>query len=205
MISTDIGIWVSVILIICVLTFIIKDTPLFRFSEATLVGVTAGVLAAQGLQNVNRLAWIPLITKADYISIIPILLGILMFTRVSKQIAYISRMPVAIMLGAGVGVAVTRTMATEIIQQAGGLFKAMPSSTLDIINQIIFLICTIGVLLFFTYTRAHVGGLGFITRIGRYALMLGLGSIYAGHIYARAAWLLPILQRIVWDWLGITL
>lgn len=203
MISMDIGVWAAVLIILAAFSFIVKDNPFFRIAEAVMVGTTAGVFAAQGLENLKKLALIPLINNGQYISIIPMLLGILLFTRISKRYGFMSRIPIAIMLGAGAGVAIGKSIATEIIGQAYGLFKPMPSSLFEIMNALIIFICTIAVLLLFTYTRSHTGALSVVTRTGRYALMLGLGVIYAGHIYARAAWILPALQIIIWDWLQI--
>ena len=205
MISMDPGVWCAVFLILATFSFIIKDTLIFRFAEATLVGTTAGVLAAQGLENVKRLAWNPIVTEAAYINIIPILLGIFMFTRISRRYAYLSRLPIALLLGTGLGIAIPTSMAAEIMTPINSLFKPMPTNALDIVNTIILMICVVSVFLLFTYTQPHTGALGIIARVGRYSLMFGLGATFAGHIYARAAWMLPNIQTIIWDWLGITI
>jgi hypothetical protein len=203
MVSLDIGIWTAAILIIMGYSFIIKDNPLFRFAEATMIGTSAGVLAVQGLENIKRLSWTPLVVKAEYINLIPILIGLLIFFRLSRRYSYLSRIPVSFLIGSGIGVSITTSIAAEIIGQIRGLFTPMPTSAFEIFNTIFIPASLIGVLLFFTYTKEQTGTLGIITKFGRYVLMFGLGANFGNMIMTRATYVIINLQKIIYDWLGI--
>lgn len=204
MVSQDPGVWVAALFIMMGYSIVVRDNPFYRFAERTLVGVTAGVLAVQGLENVKKLAITPLM-KGEVINIVPILIGLLVFFRISRKYAYISRIPLSMMLGSGIAVGMVRSIPAEIIGQVKGLFSAIPlkATPLDYLNIILvplFVICT---LLYFTYTREHTGTLGVLTKIGRYAIAFGLGANFGNMVMTRTNYVIRPLQIILYKWLGI--
>jgi len=203
-ISSDPGMWVGVLFIVAAYSIIIKDSPLYRFAERTVVGVTAGVLTAQGIDNIRKLAWMPLMDGA-VVNIIPILIGLLMFTRISKKYSYLSRYPIVLMLGSGIAAGMVRSIPAEIITQTTGLFTSIPSGAtlLNILDLIIVPLFAATTLLFFTYTREHTGGLGILTKIGRYAMMFGLGANFGNMVATRTSYVIQPLQTVLYQWLGI--
>ena len=204
MVSSDPGIWVSAILIIMGYSLVIKDNPLYRFAERTLVGATAGVLAVQGLDNIKKLALTPLM-EGHLINVVPLVVGVLIFFRISKKYAYISRIPLAMMMGSGIAVGMVRSIPAEIIGQIKGFFVPIPAGTdvFAFINILFAPIIMAASILFFTYTKEHTGTLGLITKLGRYSIAFGLGANFGNMIMTRTNYVIQPLQTILYKWLGI--
>jgi len=203
-VSSDPGMWVAALFIISAYSIIVRDNPFYRLAERTMVGAAAGVLTVQGIENIRKLAWMP-IMDGKVVNIIPLLVGLLIFTRISKEYSYLSRYPIVLMLGAGIAAGMVRSIPAEIIKQTTGLFAPIPSgaTALDILGLIIVPLFAATTLLFFTYTREHTGGLGILTKIGRYALMFGLGANFGNMVATRTSYVIQPLQVLLYQWLGI--
>ena len=203
MISTDITIWIGALWVIFVYSFIIRDNPLFKFCEATMIGTTAGVFTVIAFDNIKKLALLPLIEKQAYINMIPLIIGILMFAQVSRRHIYLSRLPIAIMLGGGIGVAMSRTITSNIVKQLSVIMVKLPKTPYEILNIIILIVGLLGTLLVFTYTRERKGPFGWVTKIGEYLMMAAMGSTFGLLITMRVTYVITRLQIIVFDLLGL--
>jgi len=203
MISTDIAVWISSMWIIFCYSFIIKDSPLFRFCESTMVGVATGVFFVIGFDNLKKLAWLPLVNNNQYLNIIPLILGLLVYTRLVKEYAYLSRIPLAFLIGCSFGASMQRDIAALIVQQLKGLLGPFPTTPLGIINVVLLVVGIIGTLLVFTYTVERKGPFKTVTTIGQCLMMFAMGSNFASLITMRATYVITRLQVIVFQLLGI--
>jgi len=201
-ISTDISIWISALWFFLIYSFLIKDSPLFKFAESTSVGVAAGVAAAVAFNRILTLGWLPMIDGGLITNIIPLLIGPLIFAQMSRKYRHISRIPLAFMLATGIGVTVMRNIETSIMTQVQGLL-IVPTDPLGWFNAIIVLVGCICTLLVFTYTKEHTGLLGWATKIGTWTIMIALGTSVGTGITMRTTYLLGRLQLIFFDLLGL--
>ena len=201
MISTDPGVWLSVIFFFFVYSFVIKDNKLFRFAEVTSIGTAAGILTATAFNNIQKLGIEPLLNQGKVLMLVPLLAGLLLFARLNKSIAYLSRIPLAIMIGSGLGVGLMPTLAAQVIGQIGGLMT-VPSTPLGVIDQIIVVVGVVSTLLLFSYTIEHKGSVGAVTKIGTAILMFSLGVTYGVGITSRSTYLIDRLQKLFFELLG---
>lgn len=204
-ISNDPGIWVSAILIVFAYSYIFKENPLFRIAETTMVGVAAGVMFAMGIDSIKRLGLLPLIEQGMYINIIPLMMCFMIFARFTKKYRFIARLPIAVLIGSGFGAGIMTTIAAEIIGQTTGLFSPIPSDPFGAFTVIIIPLMAVSVLLIFTYSRPHTGGLGMVTKFGTYVMMIALGANFATMTATRATYVITRLQVIFYDLLGIVI
>jgi len=56
---------------------------------------------------------------------------------------------------------------------------------LDVVNWLIVLICTISVVIYFTFTKEHTGVLGKIAKIGRWSMMIAFGATFGASLFAN--------------------
>jgi len=205
MISTDIEIWIGAMWVIFAYSFIIKDkdNPLFKFCEATIIGTTAGVFTVLAFDNIRKLGVLPLIEKQAYINIIPLIIGMLLLTQVSRKHIYLSRYPIAIMLGAGIGTAMNRYVTSNIVVQLSSIMVQLPKTPFEIFNVIIVIVGLLSTLVVFTYTRERKGPFGRVTKIGEYFMMAAMGSTFGLLITMRATYVITRLQIIVFELLGL--
>jgi hypothetical protein len=182
------GVWVAAFFTFSVLSFLWKDNLYYKFGQQFVVGVVVSHNILTSMQAVYNNGIVPIMTKGQITLIVPILIGILAYTRLSRDISWASKYPVAIMIGVGTGSMVVGTLRGQIIGQVSmsitDVFKS--SAPLDMVNGLVIFIGTVASLTFFIFTREHKGALGASAKLGRIFLMISLGANWA----AETVWYL---------------
>jgi hypothetical protein len=182
-------------------TIIWRDNPAYRFVEYTFMGAWGGQLVVFAYENILKQGYTPLIS-GNVIPGIMIIIGFLFLFRLSPKQQWLTRYPTAILIGVGVGV----TLRTIAYGQFLKILKStieMPLTTSDPatnITNLIFIIMTACSVLFFVFTTEHkgpFGSLGYITRFGRWTLMLAFGASYAGRYMMRSAVLIDFIRGLI--------
>jgi hypothetical protein len=121
--ATTIGIWIAVGLTIAIYSFLYKDNPFYKLAEHLYIGVSTGYLIVIAwTDSIEALLVEPLLhprSSESYLVIIPGFLGLLMFTRYFKKAAWLSRIPLAFLIGYGAGLAAPPTIQAYLIRHAG--------------------------------------------------------------------------------------
>ena len=207
--STLIATTVAAFLTLSIFSFLYKDNPFYKFAEHLLVGVSAGywVLILYYTAFVPKV--VQSLQEGKWWYIIPLFLGIMMWTRLTKSWTWISRYPLAIYIGVTAGVAITLEMKAKVIEQLYGsidlvtqMYLANASTALTI-NNLLILIGTITALVYFFFSKEHKGATGFMAKIGIAVLMVGFGASFGFTVMARVSLLIQRLQFLMFDWLHI--
>lgn len=197
-ISTSTGVWIASLATLAIMSFAYKDNPFYRLVENLYVGVSAGHAIVLGWGNIRDLGWNPLTKKGQWSLIIPMVLGILLYTRYFKRVSWVSRIPIAFMMGIGTGLAISGTIGSQIVTQAKA--NIVPLSSL---NAVIIVFGTFGVLGYFFFLLEHKGPGGEIARFGRYVMMVSFGAAFGSTVMGRMSLFIGRLQVILGDWLGL--
>ncbi|MGQ9663905.1 MAG: hypothetical protein ACUVQ3_01575 [bacterium] len=205
-ISTDILVWISSLLTLCIFSFIFRDNPFYRFAEHLFVGTSAGYLIALSYHNVvypNLV--VPLFGKGQIIYCIPLILGILYITRFIPQISWLVRIPISFLLGWGSGVVIPATLQTDVIKQIQGtmLTRELFTRWDNALWAVLILIGVIATLIFFFFSRERKGIIKPIANLGIIFIMLGFGASFGYTVMARISLLIGRLQFLLGPWLGI--
>ena len=196
-------------LTLCIFSFLYKDNPFYKFAEHLLVGVSAGywVLILYYTAFVPKV--VQSLQEGKWWYIIPLILGVLMWTRLTKSWTWISRYPLAIYIGVTAGVAITLEMKAKVIEQLYGsidlvtqMYLANASTALTI-NNLLILVGTITALIYFFFSKEHKGATGFMAKIGIAVLMVGFGASFGFTVMARVSLLIQRLQFLMFDWLHL--
>ena len=182
----DFGILAPVFLTLCVYSFVYKESLFWRFAEQTFIGLAMGYTFVLAVQQIQSVAWLPLSTGKNYLFIIPLILGFMLYARFSKKYAWMSRWPMAVLIGIGTGIAMRTVIEAQIVQQISATFLPLvtpnPMTTFNNIAIVVMVFCT---LYFFTFT----GGTGKIPdavrKLGRYTLMLTFGAAFGATVLTR--------------------
>ncbi len=201
--------WISAILIIFVFTLLLplKEHYLYRIVETIFIAAMAGHACVTATATVTRPA--TLISTGDFFQFIPLILGLLLFTRFAKGYTWFARYPVALLVGMGTGLSVRASAEAQIIAQlrATILPLAVPRM-LDAFNNFCIMIMVPASILYFLFTRPGKGNVGkvldTISRLGRIIVLAALGSMYGNLLMARITGLIGILQFLFFDWLKIS-
>ena len=206
--GTTISTTVAALLTLAVFSFLYRDNPFYKFAEHLVVGVSAGYWMVLLYHQTLRQKVLPYIfTEGQWWYIIPLILGIMMWTRLVRKWSWVSRYSLAMVIGLGAGAAIPLEMKAKIIEQLNGsvdLVSQMhgPRSTFAMdVNGVIILIGIITGLIYFYFSKAHKGATGFLARIGIGMLMIGFGASFGFTVMARVSLLIQRVQFLMYDWL----
>jgi hypothetical protein len=209
-IFTDFWMLVSVILTLCIFSFLYKDNPFYKFAEHLFVGASNGYLITiiwhgslypQGL--------VPIFTEGRWWLIIAVIIGTLYFTRFIPRTSWLVRIPIAIAMGYSVGAAIPAVIHADIIRQIQGTvltpdnFVRWNAGQWGLVWSILLFIGVVCTLSYFYFSREHKGVLGVTSRIGIIFIMIGFGAAFGYTVMARVSLLIGRLQFLLGDWLGI--
>jgi len=198
-----IGAWVAVGLTLFIFSFLYKDNPLFKLGEHLYVGISVGYSVVVVWFTVFiRLVWQE-IAKGNYEPLIPVMIGLLIWTRFVPKIAWLSRLAFAFVVGFGSGVAIPRTISSYILKQIEDTVNPLVTMTaggislnLDLanppsgINTIVLLIGVVSVLFYFFFSVEHSGAGYVAARTGVYFLMIGFGAAFGYTVMSRMSLLI---------------
>jgi hypothetical protein len=158
------------------MTLVWKVNPYFRIIEQILIGSGTAHMMMYGLEAV-RTGAIDKITKGSFTLAIPLLLGVILLSRVTPA-KWLARYPTSILIGIGIGIGLIGIMEAQVLSQIrkiGDNMLGLPIGSIDWISALLAAIGSVTSLAYFIYTREHKGGLGVVSRIGRIVLMGGFG------------------------------
>lgn len=220
--TTDFGVWVAALMTLFIFSFLYKDNPLYKFAEHVFVGVSAGYYIVLNYWTVIHSNLVrPLqaafggaleggafaASQGDYRAwyVLPGILGLLLFTRLSSRIDWISRWALAVIIGVYAGLKTTGFAQGDLVAQVEASIRPLwiPGNLLGSIDAIIFTIGLIASLLFFFFSREHKGALGAASRLGILFLMVSFGAGYGYTVMSRISLLVGRFQFLLEDWLGM--
>jgi len=204
-----IAIWIAVGLTLCILSFLYKDNPFFKFAEHLYLGISNGYYIVYVWQNVikpeliGRLVPKLIFNQADQIDlynqdpklifIVPGLLGLFLLMRMIPSISWLSRWSLAFYIGWGSGVAIPTYLGTYILAQATATFNPLfgevttdtPISVYS--NNWLIFLGVIAAIVYFFFSVEHKGIVGKVSKIGIWTLMLAFGASFGSTVMARVS------------------
>ena len=208
--STSIEVWIAALLTLGIFSFLYKDNPLYKLCEHLFVGVSAGywvVLTANSSIWPNLVQ--PLFTQftvgRNMFLLIPLALGILLFSRFFPRGDWLSRWSIAFILGVYPALRITGFGQGDLVEQIHGTILPLwvngdPGTS---IGNILLVVGLLSTLIFFFFSKEHTGALGGAARIGVYFLMVSFGASYGYTVMARVSLLIGRVMYLLDNWLGI--
>jgi hypothetical protein len=177
-------------LTLCVFSFLIKDNPFYKFAERLVAGVAAGFWTMLLFwTNFLDKVVVTVFQQGQFAYIIPILLGIGMWTRFSKRFSWVSRYSIAFYIGISTGVSVPVYMYTYVFKQISATM--IPFYNITNVLVVAGVLCS---LFYFFFSKAHTGVFNVVSKIGIYTLMVGFGAGFGLTVMGRIALL---VQRVI--------
>lgn len=187
---------IKVVFAFGILSFAFKSNPIQRLIESLYIGVTAGYLLITNLNTAYKSAIQPL--PQDPLLIVPIVLGILMYARLSKKYAYLSNYAIAFITAIGIGLSTRTIIQSDIIKQF--LNTAIPlfvtNNALGTLGNITIVVTAISTIAYFTYSFEHKGTYGKLAKLGISLMMISFGASAANILLSRSARVITMLGYI---------
>jgi hypothetical protein len=202
--------WIGALFTILVWTFLYKDNDLYVFAEYTYVGVSVGYGFAVAIKNIIDMGINP-IMAGEVLLIIPLILGFLLYANFIPKYRWVSRWPLSVLVGLGVGLAMRGAIKSDFIDQIRGTLIPLvsPEGPFQSFNNILIVITVITILYYFVYTvepnpKTALGSLSRnIRTLARVLMMVGFGAAYGNVMMYRFTIFLGRAQYILYDLLGL--
>ena len=209
--------FVSFLLTLMILSYLIGDNPAFRVAVYVFVGVSAGYVAAVVWWQVLYPRVIePLMYGSiteRLLALVPLILGVLLLMKLSPRTAWLGNPSVAFLVGVGAAMAVGGAVMGTIIPQTQASFNVFNSTRVGeswlarLFFGAIMLVGTVTTLVYFHFgAKATAGGpqrsklVIWLGWIGQVFIAITLGVLFAG-VFAAA--LTALIERVnfIWNYL----
>lgn len=212
------GIWIAALLTLCILSFLYKDNPFYKFAEHLFVGVSAAYWAVYSYFNILLPNLIqPLFGHGQLLFIIPLMLGIMMLMRLFPKVGWVSRWPLAFIVGTYSGYNLITYLQSNAVEQVRATlvpFVQIESwknlftgpGVITFLNAIAVPVVIVGVItgvIYFFFSKAHKGVFGGLARIGVWFLMIAFGASFGYTVMARISLLIGRMYFLLHNWLHL--
>ncbi|MFH1144373.1 MAG: hypothetical protein V1774_07520 [Candidatus Eisenbacteria bacterium] len=200
------GIWITAFVTLCILSFLYKDNPFFRFAESVFAGVSLGYYIGQEASQTIRPNLIEPLThdfSHNWDLLIPALVGVNLYTRYIPKTNWWARWSLAIYVGYYVGVNMVQKLHGEVLPQMQSTIIPLTLSQgpLGLLNHLILFVGVIAVLVYFFFSVEHKGVVGGVSRLGIYFLMLGFGAAFGYTVMGRVSLLIGRFNFLIVHWI----
>jgi hypothetical protein len=153
--------------------------------------------------------------------LVPFALGLLLFTRFYPRVSWLSRWSMAAMIGSYAGLAMIGALQGDLVAQIranmmpfyqpgswAGVAAAkganeMIFAVLRVVQNPLIIVGLLATLAYFFFSREHKGGLGLVSRIGIWFLMISFGASFGYTVMSRVSLLIGRLHFLLSDWLRL--
>jgi len=202
-----VSIWLNAFFILACFSFLFKENPFYRFAEHSMIGAAAGHLTLMGIKSIYSLG-IKGIIAGNYLYAIAIIFGLMLFARFKKETAWLVRYGMAFIIGCNVAIMIRGAIISNVVQQirATILKIYVPGNPASMINNVIIVVFTVSVLIYFLYTKkfgTETTTFKYVTRLARIAIMCQIGYYLGNTIMTRTAFVIDRLEYLLFTWLGL--
>jgi hypothetical protein len=229
--ARTIGVWVAALFTLCIMSYLYRDNPFYRFAEAVIVGVSAAYYMVVALwttlvPNLVGKLWPAIIQSTampglsseheDYwwLYFVPLVLGIMLLWRLMPKGAWIARWPLAFIVGTTAGVRLIGYLEADFLSQIRATMLPlvvmketaggeMAFSLGESIRNGLIVFGVISALVYFLFSVEHKGPIGRIARAGTWTLMICFGAAFGYTVMGRIALLAIRFEFLFDDWLWL--
>ncbi len=224
---------VAGILTLGIMSFVYKDNPIYKFCESVFIGVSAGYwfvstfyqsllpqltdkIGITGDLADSALAYHQVTgswASPQWFNLIAAVLGAMMLLRLFPKIGWISRWPLAFVIGSTAGLKLIGELQTNIMTQirrsilplwdpqyTGGSLNLASSVGHSLTNLVLVGGILTGVIYFF-FSKEHKGVLGGAAKVGIWFLMVTFGAAFGLTVMSRMSLLIGRIDFLLRDWL----
>lgn len=220
------GMWITAFFSLCILSFLYDDNPIYKFAESVFVGVSAAYWMAEAIweQLIKNLLTktLPevatlLVRDVEPVSIgirlwflVPLVMGIMLLMRLSSKGGWISRWPLAFIVGWTAGMNLVRYLESDFVNQVSYSFlplivlaDAGGMNWYETFCNIVLVTGTLAGLIYFYFSVEHKGLFGKVSKVGIWVLMITFGAAFGYTVMGRITLLIGRMEFLFADWMRI--
>lgn len=224
--SGSVGVWLAAFFTLGILSFLYRDNPVYKICESIFVGVSAAywfvVLYWQIVYPKILLNLRDATAKAAagggwddrWLYLIAAVLGVMMLMRLLPRGGWISRWPLAFIVGSTAGLYFITYLQSNAINQihntlvplggpGAGSFFGLPLPFRVDWNGLFIFAGTFTGLVYFFFSVEHRRTAGALARVGIFFLMVTFGASFGYTVMSRMSLLIGRMDFLLADWLGL--
>ncbi len=210
-----VALWVGAFLTLGIISFLYKDNPWYKLSEAIFVGISAGYwFVVLFWDNIYGKFWVGVFPSddsgnaPDYWLIVGAVFGILMLLRLISKIGWISRWPLAFIVGCTSGLYLINYFSSNMMRQVQGTIIPLLGTSFDlpvydIIGNLVIVVGTFTGLIYFFFSKEHKGAFGGAAKVGIWIIMVTFGASFGYTVMSRMSLLIGRIDFLFGEWLGL--
>ncbi|MFH0777808.1 MAG: hypothetical protein V2A71_04170 [Candidatus Eisenbacteria bacterium] len=199
----SLGTWLAAFFTLCMLSFLYKDNPFFRFAESFFAGISLGYyIGLVSNQTLKPNLVLPLLQdfSTNWSLLFAGGLGVMLYFRYVKKVAWVSRWALAVYVGYYVGVNMMQKLHGEVIPQVGDTMLSLSYTGIGTLWNLVMVVGVLSVLVYFYFSAEHKGAVGGISRLGIWFLMVSFGAAFGYTVMGRISLLIGRMVFLVNDW-----
>jgi hypothetical protein len=224
-----VGVWFAAFLTLCILSFLYRDNPFYKFAESVFVGVSAAAimvaafweqivpnLLAELMPSLMKISLYPAVQVDPdaqwrfWTRLVALGLGIMLLWRLAPRGQWIARWPLAVIIGSMAGARMVVFIQTDLMGVVSSTIVPLaavdPAGGIDFwqsVRQTGIVLGVLACLFYFFFSIEHKGAAGRVAAIGIYVLMITFGASFALTVMGRIALLSERLIFLFDDWLWL--
>lgn len=203
----EFGVWLAALFTLGILSFLYRDNIFYKVCEAIFVGISAGYWFITYFWDNLYGKFYTQVTDPVDPQIAPwfgLILGIMMLSRLFGKIGWLSRWPLAFVIGATAGVYMMFYFVSNAMLQIEATIMPIYGGSFGATISNIFIISgTFCGLVYFFFSKEHKGVFGGMAKVGIWFLMATFGASFGYTVMSRMSLMLGRLDFLFGTWLGM--
>ncbi len=197
-------IWIIAFFTLALFSFLYKDNPFYRLAENIFAGLTAGYQVGLIWDTVIiQKLWDPMMGGQWWL-FLPGVLGLMMFTRFFPKLSWMSRVPLAAVMGITAGIFLTSQLHGFVLPQMQSTMNTFITAEgfAEMFLASLIAVGVIATMIYFYFSHEHVGLLGVTAKLGIWFIMISFGAHFGYTVMGRVSLLIGRTQFLIEDWIG---
>jgi len=198
------GAWLAIFLTMCIFSFLYGDNPAYKFAEHLFVGVSIGIVVSEQWFGMLRPNLIDKLLEPSgpraWLYVIPLVLVLFLFTKLTRKHSYLARIPIALMVSAFAAVKMTGEANGNLMVQVADSMPDLAAvyrttyphwiwnwdmDGAGVLSSLLVIIGLICCLVYFYFSVPHTGPLRYASRFGIWVLMVSFGASFGYTVMGR--------------------
>ncbi|MCO4772586.1 MAG: hypothetical protein KDA24_21315 [Deltaproteobacteria bacterium] len=197
------GAWLSIFLTVCVLSFLYDDNPIYKLAEHLFLGVSIGYGVIEIYFGVFKPNLLDKLMNGELggfqrsLSIIPLILIFMLFSKLVPKYSWLARIPIAFIVAAYAGVKLTgelnANLMTQVAQSIPDLgavwaeygFWSWKHDGAGVFSSLFLVLGLSACLLHFYFSAPQNKAMQQVSRFGVLTLMLSFGASFGYTVMGR--------------------
>jgi len=195
---------------LAMLSILWKENPIYRFGEHVVIGASSAHYIVVTFSNTIKPRVVnDMVGQGQYWQIVPIVVGLLLYFRLSTKLRWLARIPLALWVGYEAGLELTmRTFMPLFAQSQSTITKLIVMDATGFhlgatINNLIFFASFALTMLYFFYSFEKLNAHRSLLKVGRLIIMIAYGCAFGNGITGRLSLMLGRIQFLLGTWLGL--